>query len=498
VTEGMQPPALPSLTVMSTGARHMAGRSHRTWLQRLAISSGVVLTTFCIAAASLVGYVYWATGRFGRANLQLDSAGRNEPRNYLIIGSDSRDTVDANDPTAGAFLGPGEPAGKRSDTILLVRIDPIAGTVKMLSFPRDLWLPIADSGKNDRINAAYGRGRQVLVDTIRNDFGVVVNNYIEVDFRGFKDLVNAIGGVPMYFDTAMRDGNTGLDIQQPGCVVLDGDQALAFARSRHLQFKDGRGRWQEDQTQDLGRITRQQIFVRTALHKALSMGLITNPKTFFDLLSVATNSVTLDQTIDRSDLNDLRVRFQNLDPNTIETYSLPATDHMTDGGAAVLLLQEDEAQPILDVFRGKDPGSLAERAVSVNVLNGTGVPGQARDVGQALTAVGFAVGPASNAAAGPTTIIKYAPGSEQAADLLARHLTAAATQTADPSLESNHLTLVTGTDFTTVMQTPRSPNPTTAPLPIAGSLPTTAPAPTTTSTTLVGITPGQPPPGVTC
>jgi hypothetical protein len=228
------------------------------------------------------------------------------------------------------------------------------------------------------------------------------------------------------------------------------------------------------------------------------MGLITNPKTFFDLLSVATNSVTLDQTIDRSDLNDLRVRFQNLDPNTIETYSLPATDHMTDGGAAVLLLQQDEAQPILDVFRGKEPGSLAERAVSVNVLNGTGVPGQARDVGQALTAVGFAVGPAANAAAGPTTIIKYAPGSEQAADLLARHLTAAATQTADPSLESNHLTLVTGTDFTTVMQTPRSPNPTTAPLPIAGSVPTTAPAPTTTSTTLVGITPGQPPPGVTC
>ena len=88
------------------------------------------------------------------------------------------------------------PAGKRSDTILLVRIDPVAGTVKMLSFPRDLWIPMADTGQNDRINSAYGRGRQVLVDTIRKDFGVEVNNYIEVDFSGFKGLVGRSAECP--------------------------------------------------------------------------------------------------------------------------------------------------------------------------------------------------------------------------------------------------------------------------------------------------------------
>jgi LCP family protein required for cell wall assembly len=476
----------------------MAGRSHRSWLQRLAISSGVLLTVGCIAAASLLGYLYWATGRFARANLQLDTAASDEPRNYLIIGSDSRDNVDPSDPDAGVLIGPGQPAGKRSDTILLVRIDPRAGTAKMLSFPRDLWVPIADNGQNERINSAYGRGRQVLVDTIRKDFGVDVNNYIEVDFRGFKDLVSAIGGVPMYFDTAMRDSNSGLDITQPGCVTLDGDQALAFARSRHLEFKDARGRWQDDPTGDLGRITRQQIFVRTALHKALSVGLVTNPKTFFELLSAATNSVTIDQTLDRGDLNELRLRFQELNPDAIETYSLPVTDHMTNGGAAVLLLQQAEAQPILDVFRGKDPGTVSENAVSVSVLNGTGVAGQARDVGQALNAVGFSVGPAGNAAAVPTTVIKYAPGSEPAADLLARHLTTAAAAQPDPTLDPNHLTLVTGTDFTTVMQTARPPVTTPVSTPVDGSATTTVPSSTTTSTTVVGITPGQPPPGVTC
>jgi anionic cell wall polymer biosynthesis LytR-Cps2A-Psr (LCP) family protein len=201
---------------MPTAPRHLASRPTRTWLQRLAIATGAFLTIASMAAATGVGYLYWVTGQFLRANLALDSAGSREPRNYLVIGSDSRENVDPNDPNAGAILGPGEPGGKRSDTILLVRIDPIQGTVKMLSFPRDLWIPMADSGQNDRINSAYGRGRQVLVDTIRKDFGVEVNNYIEVDFSGFKGLVAALGGVPMYFDSPMRDTHTGLDVPEAG------------------------------------------------------------------------------------------------------------------------------------------------------------------------------------------------------------------------------------------------------------------------------------------
>ena len=99
---------------MSTGARHMAGRSHRTWLQRLAIGSGVLLTVLLHRGREPAsGTSTGPPAGSRRANLQLDSAGSNEPRNYLIIGSDSRDNVDPNDPDAGAFLGPGEPAGKR-------------------------------------------------------------------------------------------------------------------------------------------------------------------------------------------------------------------------------------------------------------------------------------------------------------------------------------------------------------------------------------------------
>src|SRR4051794_21028003 len=375
---------------MPSVPRHYAPRSSRTWPQRIAIIGGVFMSLLCVAAASGIGYVYWVTGQFLRVDVPLDTASSQEPRNYLIIGSDSRENVDPNDPNAGAILGPGAPDGKRSDTILLVRVDPVAGTVQMLSFPRDLWVPMADTGENDRINSAYGRGRQVLVDTIRKDFGVEVNNYIEVDFEGFKGLVDAIGGVPMYFDTPMRDSHTGLDIANAGCVNLDPDQALAFARSRYLEFQDSRGRWQSDGTADLGRITRQQIFVRKAMHKALSIG-VTDLGTFTRMLNVAKDSVTIDQTLDRGDLYNLVQRFKELQPEDIESYSLPVTNHTTNGGASVLLLDQAGAQPILDVFRGKDPTELSEDQVAVDVSNGSGATGQARDVRQALQAVGFGV-----------------------------------------------------------------------------------------------------------
>jgi LCP family protein required for cell wall assembly len=489
---------------MASVPRHFAPRSSRTWLQRLAIATGIVLTFSCIAAASAIGYVFWITGQFLRANLALDNAGSKEPRNYLVIGSDSRENVDPNDPNAGAILGPGEPGGKRSDTILLVRIDPVQGTVQMLSFPRDLWIPMADTGQNDRINSAYGRGRQVLVDTIRKDFGVEVNNYIEVDFSGFKGLVDAIGGVPMYFNTPMRDTHTGLDIEQAGCVNLDPDQALAFARSRYLEYKDSRGRWVGDGTADLGRITRQQIFVRKALHKALSIG-ITDLPTFTRLLNVAKDSVTIDQTLDRGDLYNLVQRFKELQPSDIESYSLPVKNHVTNGGASVLLLDEAAAQPTLDIFRGKEPSEvvgLADSQVNVQVLNGSGVAGQARDVRTALSAIGFGVAAAGNAPSTASTTIRYASGSEAAAALLARHLTSGATFVEDATLSANTLVLVTGTDFTTVMQHPRpasdvslATDSTSSGTP-ADSAPSTTSS--TTTTTVVGITPGETPPGVDC
>src|SRR5207237_9122418 len=124
--------------------------------------------------------------------------------------------------------------------------------------------------------------------------------------------------------------------------------------------------------------------------------------------------------------------------------------------------------------------------------NGSGTPNQARDVGQALSAVGFSVVHLDNFEIGDQTAIQYAPGSEQAADLLARHLTAPAQLVPDPSLDANHVLLVTGTSFTTVMQNPRPPETTTTTTtPNTPDSTTSASAPSPTPTTEVTILPGE-------
>jgi polyisoprenyl-teichoic acid--peptidoglycan teichoic acid transferase len=491
---------------MVSAPQHVRRRPTRTWTQRFALFVGVVLVVGCLCMASAIGYVYWKTGTFARANVTLDrQKDPLAPRNYLIIGSDSRANVDASDPNADLFLGAGEPTGQRSDTILLMRVDPIVGDVQLLSFPRDLWVPIAGTNTSAKINSAYGQGKQVLVDTIRQEFDVPINNYIEVDFSGFKDLVNAIGGVNLYFPTAMKDDHTGLDVENPGCVTLDGDQGLAFARSRYTQYRRANGSWSDtDPIADLGRIQRQQVFVRKAMKKITSLN-ITDVPTALSLLDVATKSVTLDQTISNSDLIDLAKRFKAIQDQDIKTLSLPNLKGATSSdGQSILTYDKKAAQSVLNIFRGVPPGTVLEPDVTVDVENGSGVKDEARDLVQAFSEVGFSkgsIGPDVKQPQ-PATTLHHAIGEEAAADLVARHMTSPVQLVADRAIAPGHVLVITAPDFTTLMQTPRAPTttttvpPTTAPL--APGVTTTTVAPTTTTTTTDPYVPGTPPDGVVC
>ncbi|MGZ4707103.1 MAG: LCP family protein, partial [Acidimicrobiales bacterium] len=248
-----------------------APRRRRTRMQRVIIAVGILAVFAIVAAIVAVGYGYYRFNQINKTSVSLTKVGANKPQNYLVVGSDTRDGLDKSDPDYKAFVDGKDGTGpKHSDTIMIMRVDPTNDTINMLSLPRDLWVPIADTGESQRINTAYSAddGPQRLIDTIQQDFGIPINHYVEINFKGFKGVVDAIGGVPMYFDTPMRDSHTGLDIEQPGCVTLDGDQALAFARSRYLEFKNSRGRWESDGSSDLGRITRQQFFIRKVIDKA--------------------------------------------------------------------------------------------------------------------------------------------------------------------------------------------------------------------------------------
>jgi LCP family protein required for cell wall assembly len=395
------------------------------------------------------------------------------------------------------------PSGRRSDSIAIMRIDPSKERVDMLSIPRDLWLPIAGTGKEQRINTAYGRSTQTLVDTIQDQLGIPIHHFVEVDFAGFQDLIQTIGGVPMYFDHPVRDRNSGLRVAAKGCTVLDGYQGLAFARSRHLQWSNGT-RWVSDPTGDLGRMTRQQLLARAALAKVRTLG-IDDIGRLKGLVDAGVDSVKLDSGMGVSDIVGLARRFADFDPARLQTHSLPVVGHRTDGGAAVVLLDQAAAQPTLDLFRGTTSASVTTTTeplpeasdVTVDVGNGTTTKGEARRVSYVLAGGGFGVGTVDSLPSPvEDTVVRYPKGGEAMGRLVAAWVGPAPKLREDASLRAGTVAVDIGADFDSISK-PAGADAHAAGADVAAA--TTAPgSSSTTTTTEPGWTPGTPPAGVTC
>jgi LCP family protein required for cell wall assembly len=490
-------------------------RRRRTWGQRALLSFFCLASITCLAAAGIIG---WARYRFEQipryGDITLASAASGEPENFLLVGSDSREGMDDEEADAGAFFNGDVPSGQRSDTVLVARVEPDQEQVKLLSIPRDLWLPIAGTGSEDRINTAYSEGRQTLIDTIQESLGIPINHYVEVDFTGFQRLVESIDGVPMWFDTAMRDINTGLVVNGQGCVTLDGEQALALARSRHLEFVED-GYWSTDPTGDLGRIARQQALILEAVKRAVSLDL-TSASRFNEMLDIGVDSVGIDEALSFDDLAGLALRFRSIDDQTIVNRTLPVEDYMTSGGAAVLHIVEPDADGVLAEFRGTSPADYTPGLVQVKVINASGTEGQAEAVGSALDTLGFQFTGTENFTGLPLAVtqVHFAPGEIAAADLVARHLTSVPDLVENAAIAPGTVAVVTGLDFTTVQETPRA----AAEAPTAPDRVATEGDPVTNSviedpdaevteadgsqgapiTEAIGRTPGEPPPDITC
>lgn len=492
-------------------------RFRRTTVQRFILALGIFIVLGCFAAVSAIGYEAYKLDQIERKDVDLAHASEDEPQNWLIVGSDSREVIAKNDPNSALFTGGGEgTGGQRSDTIMIVRVDPKGEHLDILSLQRDLWVPIAGTGGDERINSAYSHpdGAQRLIDTIKLNFNIEINHYAEINFASFEGIVEAVGGVPMYFDKPMHDLNSGLVIDKPGCVTLDGHQALAFARSRHLQYSDG-VKWIDDPSGDLGRISRQQYFMRRMFDRAASR--YTDPRVLNQLIDVATKHVGIDKQIEITKVIAMGQRIGTFKGESLKSYSLPVSPFTTSGGAAVLRLDEAGAQPIINKFRGIPDGDDAPENVKFTVENGSGTAGQAAEVQRAFQAVGYgASGAKDHGSIVARTEVRFPAGGERTADQIARHLTSGAELVPDNTLAAGKIVLVTGADFTTVMKRPRDPAQgagsagTSTSTTTSGSTATTAKGSKTTSTTApapalnndgvghVGVVPGEPPPGVTC
>jgi LCP family protein required for cell wall assembly len=281
-----------------------------------------------------------------------------DAKNFLITGADNNACVDPDSPYAPAF-GDRSSFGERSDTIMMWRVNPSTSQVAVLSFPRDLFVDIAGSSRRGRINEAYERDNpQQLVDTIYQNFGINTDHFVQVDFCAFQTLVDAVDGVAVPFATPVRDPNTGLNVPEAGCFTFTGDHALAYVRSRYLEYVDEDGDWRRDPTSDLGRISRQQDFLRRTVSRLLSKGAY-DPDVAGGLIQTLSEYIVTDQDLTPRKMLEFAGVLSGIDPTEITTYQIEATPSTIQGNAVLVpAINGDNMQAILSVFRGE--ATLAE------------------------------------------------------------------------------------------------------------------------------------------
>lgn len=426
-----------------------------------------------------------------------------QPRNILIIGTDSHKGLDKSDPVVKGRLE-GE---NLADVIMVLRVDPTDGSARLLSIPRDSRVELPD-GSMQRINAAIAgpQGPKNLVQTIKRNFGISIDNYLEVDFLAFKDLVKVLGSVPVYFTTPVRDRTTGLYVDNPGCISLSPDQALAYARSRHFEFKDG-NKWKTDGTGDLGRISRQQDFMKRAIRRASDLG-IRNPSTATGMVDAATGAVVLDDTLNVGTILDLLGKFRSFNPDDLITEQVP-TEAAPRGGVAYQDVIWNKAMPMLLPFWAH--GELKPANVIVDVKGSSKISSTLQSVSDQLDKAGFDAEPVQARGASSATTLTYGPLGREAAVLVARQLGTVPKLVEDDTIVGFRVVLDVGSDVPTVRaeplpldQLPASLAPTTtttttAP-PTKATATTVAPSTTAGDTTTTTILDGAPddaaPPGI--
>jgi LCP family protein required for cell wall assembly len=319
-------------------------RRHHRWRRRVLIALAPVVLLAVVVGVGGWLYVDYRFGQIHKIHSRhlVHQAAPGKPFDVLVVGSDSRAFVD-NSQQAQAFGSPATQGGQRSDVTMVVRVIPATRQVWVLSVPRDLWVDIPGdvpgiSGMN-RINVAFDDGPDLLVQTLNDVLGIAVNHYVAVNFPGFEGMVDGLGGIRLDFPDPVRDDFSGLHVDATGCQTVNGAQALALVRSRHLYYRTADGTWLYDGQSDFSRIQRQDVFFRAVSAKAGSS--ITNPLAINAFLGAAATNLTIDDTLTQGALISLAKTLRGLPAGNLHFETLPTTSLTTSGGADVL----DQAQP---------------------------------------------------------------------------------------------------------------------------------------------------------
>ena len=270
-----------------------------------------------------------------------------QAKNYLVTGSDNASCIDPDSPYAGS-IGDRSMGGERSDTIMVIRVNPLDNQAAILSFPRDLWVTMADSTRKNRINVAFDRKNpNRLIRTIKQNFDIPIDHYVNIDFCAFTEIVDAIGGVRVPFEYKARDLSSGFRVMQTGCYEFTGDHALAYVRSRHYRYFDpAENKWISEGIGDWARISRQQDFIKRMVKRANDKA-ASSPRAVAGILNSALKNVITDNRLSPLMLLQLGEAMRDYDSSTMGSYTVQ--------GEGVVLYQgtEDEKSVIMPVLTSK-------------------------------------------------------------------------------------------------------------------------------------------------
>ena len=394
----------------------------RRWPKVLLII-GIVLAVLLALAAAGLFVLMQKVGQITVIGVPGTEAApmSDEPVNILLMGTDDR--------TGKGNRGYGRDSGRtttRSDTTILLHISADRSRALALSIPRDLWTkqPTCTgaewAGGYAKFNNAFEQGGAACTKQLVEDItDVPINHVIVVDFNGFKQMVDAMGGVEVCLENPVDDAESKLRLPA-GTSTVSGEQALAFVRARK-SLGDG---------SDIGRIQRQQAFLSAAIRKATDTQLLLNPARVYEMIDVATRSLTVSSGLDGlSPMRTLTDSVRAVKPADVTFVTLPFT-YRSD--LANVDIDSVAAAPILAAIRNDTPYpppatvavdgkklTVAPADISVRVVDRSGGKVDIDDVQRQLESAGYIISEVTSGRRTATTRVVAPRDESEAARTLA-------------------------------------------------------------------------------
>ncbi len=326
--------------------RPYRGKPKPRW-GRIALVAGILIVVgSIIAAISLYGYASGLDKDLKRTDAFADITNGRPAKtvdgavNILIVGSDSRDP-DASDASASKW---------RADTLMIMHIPADHHTAQIVSIPRDLWVQVpsannanCDSGSRAKINASFAfGGLPRAVRTVECMTDVHLDHVAAIDFGGFKEVTNALGGVDLKVDQTITSIHKPHRVFTKGTMHMNGDEALDWVRQRK-QFARG----------DFARMQHQQEFLKALMDKAASTGTLSNPAKLNSFLKAVTAAVTVDNDFS---LTDMALQFRNLRSDNLTFLTSPNKGSQTIAGQSVVISDREKALALYKAMAGDKMG----------------------------------------------------------------------------------------------------------------------------------------------